>query len=125
MSLRLERVRRSTQLRILFFSLFFLSSSAVFISRGQSLPAQDVAPPPSSVASDIFRIEKLPVDGGAELITLHARLDGLQTSEEQKWVPLVSVLRDTLGDLNPENDRLRYLWPLTYTRPTIKQRISG
>jgi len=125
MSLRLERVRRSTQLRILFFSLFFLSSSAVFISRSQSLPAQDVAPPPSSVASDIFRIEKLPVDGGAELITLHARLDGLQTSEEQKWVPLVSVLRDTLGDLNPENDRLRYLWPLTYTRPTIKQRISG
>jgi len=41
------------------------------------------------------------------------------------WVPMVSVLRDTLGDLNPENDRLRYVWPLTYTRPSLKQRISG
>ena len=39
--------------------------------------------------------------------------------------PLVTVLRDTLGDLDPENDRLRYLWPLTYTRPTIKQRVAG
>ena len=41
------------------------------------------------------------------------------------WVPLVTVLRDTLGDLSPENDRLRYVWPLTYTRPTVKQRLFG
>lgn len=40
-------------------------------------------------------------------------------------MPLVSVLRDTLGDLSPENDRLRYVWPLTYTRPTMGQRLSG
>ena len=39
--------------------------------------------------------------------------------------PLVSVLRDTLGDSNPENDKLRYLWPLTYTRPGLGQRIAG
>ncbi len=38
---------------------------------------------------------------------------------------MVSVLRDTLGDSSPENDRLRYVWPLTYTRPTARQRISG
>jgi hypothetical protein len=38
---------------------------------------------------------------------------------------LVTVLRDTLGDLTTENDRLRYVWPLTYTRPSMGQRVSG
>ena len=38
---------------------------------------------------------------------------------------MVTVLRDTLGDANPENDRLRYVWPLTYTRPTMRQRVLG
>jgi hypothetical protein len=65
------------------------------------------------------------VEGGAELITIHARLDGIQTPEQSNWVPLVTVLRDTLGDLTPENDRLRYVWPLTYTHPTVGQRLSA
>ena len=38
---------------------------------------------------------------------------------------MVTVLRDTLGDGNPENDRLRYLWAMTYTRPSLKQRVLG
>lgn len=74
---------------------------------------------------EIFRLERVPVEGGAELITIHARLDGIQTTEHDRWVPLVTVLRDTLGDSSPENDRLRYVWPLTYTRPTLGQRLSG
>ena len=74
---------------------------------------------------DIFRIERVPVDGGAELITIHARLDGIAPTEADNWVPTVSVLRDTLGDLSKENDRLRYVWPLTYTRPSLRQRLSG
>jgi hypothetical protein len=73
----------------------------------------------------MFRIERVPVDGGAELITIHARLDGIAPTEAGHWVPMVSVLRDTLGDLSPENDRLRYVWPLTYTRPSLRQRLSG
>lgn len=78
-------------------------------------------------ADDIFRLERVPVDGGAELITIMAKLDGLEPSSPQagEWVPLVTVLRDTLGDVNAENDRLRYVWPLTYTRPSLKQRVSG
>ncbi len=32
------------------------------------------------------------------------------------------MLRDTLGDQNPDNDRLRYVWVLTSTRPTLLQR---
>ncbi|HEX6731985.1 MAG TPA: hypothetical protein VF074_18355 [Pyrinomonadaceae bacterium] len=75
--------------------------------------------------SNILRIEKIEVAGGAELITAHARLAGLDSETNDKWVPMVSILRDTLGDLNSENDRLRYVWPLTYTRPTVKQRLAA
>lgn len=125
MRLRLERLRRSP-LRFLSLSLLLLFSPLKqIVSHSQSVTPQDPPSLPSNATPDIFRIEKLPVDGGAELISIHAKLNGLQTSENEKWVPLVSVLRDTLGDFNLENDRLRYLWPLTYTRPTIKQRISG
>ncbi|MEP6568209.1 MAG: hypothetical protein ABJC10_00405 [Acidobacteriota bacterium] len=90
-----------------------------------SLQTQSPIAPAPTPAEERFRLERVFVAGGAELITIHARLDGIQTSEHDNWVPLVSVLRDTLGDLNPENDRLRYVWPLTYTRPTMAQRLSG
>lgn len=96
--------------------------------------AQDSFPQPSTDGdgtetsaplSQILRLEKIEVPGGAELITVHAKLSGLESDENDKWIPLVSILRDTLGDDNPENDRLRYVWPLTYTRPTMKQRLAG
>jgi hypothetical protein len=91
----------------------------------QPASAQSQAKPAAASADEIFRLERVAVDGGAELITIHARLEGIETPETGKWVPLVTVLRDTLSDLNPENDRLRYVWPLTYTRPTLGQRLSG
>jgi hypothetical protein len=75
--------------------------------------------------SKIIRLEKIQVDGGAELLTVHAKLAGLGSENSDKWVPLVSILRDTLGDQNGENDRLRYVWPLTYTRPSMKQRLAA
>jgi hypothetical protein len=34
----------------------------------------------------------------------------------------MAVLRDTLGDNNPENDKLLYVWVFTSTRPTLMQR---
>ena len=76
-------------------------------------------------SEQLFRLERVPIQGGAELITIHARLDGLESSREPNWVPLVTILRDTLGDQQVDNDRLRYVWPLTYTRPTTRQRILG
>jgi hypothetical protein len=73
-----------------------------------------------------FRLERTTVAGGAELLTIFANLDGLPTGESRAaGVPLVSVLRDTMGDTNKENDRLRYLWMLTYTKPTLTQRIAA
>src|SRR4051794_20467993 len=79
----------------------------------------------ASVLSQILRLERIEVPGGAELITVHARLTGIESTENANWVPLVSILRDTLGDNDAENNRLRYVWPLTYTRPTTKQRLAA
>jgi hypothetical protein len=93
-------------------------------------PVQAQTSAPAS-PSDVFHLERMLVEGGAELITIHAKLSGLETSpassasQTGQWVPMVTVLRDNLGDLSPENDRLRYVWPLTYTRPTIRQRLFG
>ena len=80
---------------------------------------------PATVLAQILRLERVEVPGGAELITVHAKLTGLESTENDNWVPLVSILRDTLGDNNPENNRLRYVWPLTYTRPSTKQRLAA
>ena len=55
---------------------------------------------PSAVLSQILRLERVEVPGGAELITVHAKLAGLESTENDKWIPLVSILRDTLGDNN-------------------------
>ncbi len=63
-----------------------------------------------------FRLERQRVDGGAELLTVFSSFP-----DSKEEVPLVSVLRDTLGDSDPENDRLRYIWVLTSARPTVLQ----
>jgi hypothetical protein len=70
---------------------------------------------------ELFRFEKVPVDGGAELVTIQARLE----PDRDEWMPLVTVLRDTLGDDRVENDRLRYVWAMTYSRPTFWQKVSA
>lgn len=115
-----------SHLGYVFLSLLFLFSPlAPVSSRAQTARAQADVAPDSDATTNLFRLESVPVAGGAELITIHARMEGLPTEADQNWVPLVSVLRDTLGDLDTENDRLRYLWPLTYTRPAIKQRLAG
>lgn len=73
-----------------------------------------------------FRLERMPLVGGAELLTIFGRLDGLQApGMSAPEVPLVSVVRDTLSDTNPENDRLRYVWMLTYARPDLMKRVAA
>jgi hypothetical protein len=91
------------------------------------LPA--VAP---AAAMHEFRVEKLPVPGGSELITVFGRVADAEHDMKNAGsmagsvdVPLVSVLRDTLGGQNPESDRLRYVWVLTSTSPGLLQRAFG
>src|SRR6185369_9945584 len=73
----------------------------------------DVRPPD-------FRVELQPVANGAELLTIFSSLP-----ENTGEIPLVSVLRDTLGDNDPDNDRLRYIWVLTSARPTVLQHTAA
>lgn len=75
-----------------------------------------------------------PVGGTAQLVTLFGRscpeespkveatdlAVGAKSTDECE-VPLVSVLRDTLGDGDPRNDRLLYVWLLSYVRPNVAQ----
>src|SRR5579862_7139148 len=83
------------------------------------LPVVAAAANPDFHAPD-FRVERHPVANGAELLTVFSSLP-----DHAGDVPLVSVLRDTLGDNDPDNDRLRYIWVLTSARPTVLQRSAA
>ncbi|MEP6742415.1 MAG: hypothetical protein ABJB61_07940 [bacterium] len=124
---------------IVFFSLLLAAALTSFAQDSNSALQNHLIRPPTDAASSVgnavlenkpsdnaqlFRLDRVPVEGGAELITIKARLEGLDFSKPN-WVPLVTILRDTLGDRESENDRLRYVWPLTYTRPSTRQRILG
>jgi hypothetical protein len=110
--------------RIFFALLLALSSLAQFAALAQSLP-QTAHPEAVATAKPLFRMERLTIAGGAELLTIFGQLDGLDHEQQSAEVPLVSIVRDTLGDNNPDNDRLRYVWMLTYTKPTFRQRMAS
>ena len=103
--------------------LAFLSN----IAYGQSVGDPTNFTASASETASNFRIEKIPVAGGAEIVTIIARKSNFKgsTPNASSEIPLVSVLRDTLGDGRPENDRLRYLWMLTYTRPSFWQKTAS
>jgi hypothetical protein len=84
----------------------------------------DVSSP--RTAKPQFRVERLPIASGGELLTIFGRLDGMKGGDgSAPEVPLVSVVRDTLNDNDPENDRLRYVWMLTYARPNLTKRLAS
>lgn len=88
-----------------------------------SRPSSAVSQSPSEHPS--FRIQREAVAGGAELITVFGKLQDPATETGRLDVPLLSVLRDTLGSPDPETQRLRYVWILTSTRPTPLQRLAS
>jgi len=57
----------------------------------------------------------------AQLLTLFCR-SCLTSDGNQLDVPLLAVLRDTLGDNHSDNDRVTYVWLLTYSRLNIGQK---
>ena len=63
-----------------------------------------------------------PVGDSAQLLTLFCRAWGVFKDTEED-VPVVSVLRDTLGDQSGENDHVTYVWLLTYAYPRMGQRV--
>ncbi|MGI8656404.1 MAG: hypothetical protein ACR2LC_14455 [Pyrinomonadaceae bacterium] len=130
----LRRLRGSSAVLSGFALLLAITLSGSFNCQGQTLQAPNsigdeaALPAVAAHAPPEFRLERLPVADGAELITIFGKLsastrDG-NTSASQE-VPIISLLRDTLKDTDPENDRLRYVWMLTYTNPSAKQKIAA
>lgn len=72
-----------------------------------------------------FRVELHEISGGSELLTIFGRLPESKSETKFDDVPLVSVLRDNLGDANSLNDRLRYVWVLSSASPTLLQRAAS
>src|SRR4051794_8144856 len=75
-----------------------------------------------AAASPGLRTETTTVPGGAELITYFQQV---RTSAESSEFPLIAVLKDTLGDSDPSNDRLRQIWVFSYRRPGLLRRTAG
>jgi len=79
----------------------------------------------SSVAIDQsspYYWKTTPLGDSAQWLTLLCRACDVSKDTEED-VPLVSVLRDTLGDQSGENDRVTYVWLLTSAHPRMGQRI--
>ena len=70
---------------------------------------------------DDFHVESREISGGSQLLTVFGHMPGRSIED----IPLVSVLRDTLGDSNSENARLRYVWILSSASPTLLQRAAS
>jgi hypothetical protein len=105
-------------------------SAAADIPRGGMLGVDESY---ASVPS-LYYWETTPVGSTAQLVTLFGRSCQDQPptapsavaqrtgpSAIRCHVPLVSVLRDTLGDTDPRNDRLLYVWLLSYVHPNVTQ----
>jgi hypothetical protein len=79
-----------------------------------------------------LRTERVRLDSGADLITFFEPLPGFEPvpgqsafADTRAELPLLTVLKDTLNDSDPDNDRLRQVWVFTYAQPSIWQRIAG
>jgi hypothetical protein len=79
----------------------------------------------SAPQAAVYRIERSPVGPGAELVTLFEHTPVGAPGIQRPEIPLVTVLRDTLGSDDPAIARLRYVWILTSTRPTLVQRTAS
>jgi hypothetical protein len=74
------------------------------------------------IGQSFYYWRTISVGNTAQLLTLFCR--ACRTAAEgTQDLPLVSVLRDTLGDNDSENDRVTYVWLLSYSRLNFGQRI--
>ena len=121
---------RAVFLSLLLVTIFpaLLTAQAVVLpAKENDLPTISSAESaPNNRSEEDFRVEKFPVAGGAEIITIFGKFQqSIEGKNIAREVPLVSVLRDTLGDETAENDRLRQVWILTYTKPSFAQKFAA
>ncbi len=84
----------------------------------ERLPTAHLTP----VAKAAYYWNSQPVSNTSQLLTLfcHGCTPGAERWED---IPLVSVLRDTLGDRSSENDRITYVWLLSSSHLGVRQKI--
>lgn len=108
------------------FSFAIVSAAT---SSGAELPPQQpvVLSEPLDPGQSLYYWKSTPVGNTAQLVTLFCRSCGNTQSDDVNVsgsdIPLVSVLRDTLGDSDSHNDRLLYVWLLSYVHPNAAQYI--
>ena len=118
-------------------ALLLCAQFLILPARAQSAPAAEPAAPSdearaagSTARRSPFRLEREQVAGGAELLTIFGEPGAAPAPNDPQpggagELPLVSILRDTLGDSDRENDRLRYVWMHTYAAPSARQRAAS
>src|SRR5436305_7023560 len=70
------------------------------------------------------RLETTPFPNGSELVTVFVAL-APDPSPKYREMPVLSVLRDTLGGTDPETSRMRDVWLLTAGRPSALRRVES
>jgi len=112
----------------LFLASVYTSAQTLDVEPNQSENSAVATSESESADRFPFKVETVPIEGGAELVTIFYKTNGTfdkPAGGESEYVPLISVLRDTLGDEIAENDKLRYVWMLTYTSPSTAQKIMS
>src|ERR1700733_15304687 len=99
--------------------------ASIILSSGSTRAAEpiEVVTAPTKPS---LRAETVPLESGAQLITFLERLPETRAGANGRTeLPLLAILKDTLDDSDPSNDKIRQVWVFTYSRPSIWQRIAG
>jgi hypothetical protein len=93
------------------FKIFF----AAFVCATSLEATQDAVPAH-------YYWKSTPAGPSAQLVTLFCR-SCEDAGNSGRDIPLVAVLRDTLGGVNDGGNRISYVWLLTYSAPTWEKRV--
>jgi hypothetical protein len=103
------------------FLFYFLITSTSFAWSG---PDPVIVPPETQPRSEL-RAETVDVSECGQLVIFFEELRAAGQNAGKSEIPLLAVLRDTMGDNDPANDRLRQVWVFTYAAPSPAQRIAA
>src|ERR1700730_14425936 len=110
---------RNAMLRTALFGLLITSRS--FAQHG----AAPVIIPSETQSPGALRAEIIDISNGGELVIFFEKLRADSETGGSSEIPLLAVLRDTMGDADPTNDRLRQVWIFTYAAASPAQRIAA
>src|SRR5688572_32978821 len=104
-----SKVLHSALAAILIGSVFGASTlRAQAVDSVPSAPPQNTAPSDTTGERFPFSVETIKIEGGAELVTIFYRTNGTfdnRGPEESKFVPLLRVVRETVGEEVMGDDR--------------------